>query len=99
MKAYKLLGSLALIFSANTFADELTDRIKVGATKDEVVSIMGSNPYDSDCSTTVGVKTCKLFWRKATFDKSSFSANFYDITLVADRVISTNVLTRRGEFK
>ena len=82
-----------------TFADELTDKIKVGATQEEVISIMGGKAYDSDCSTTIGVKSCKLFWKKASFDKSEFIANFYDITLIADRVISTNVLTKRGFLK
>lgn len=96
----KILTALFIVtLPSASFADELTDKIKVGATKEEVVSIMGGDPYDSDCSTTVGVKSCKYFWKKATFDKTKFSANFYDVTLIADRVISTNVLTRRGEFK
>lgn len=81
------------------FADELTDKIKVGATQEEVISIMGGKAYDSDCSTTIGVKSCKLFWKKASFDKSEFIANFYDITLIADRVVSTNVITKRGVLK
>lgn len=98
MKKLLLTFFIATLSSAS-FADELTDKIKVGATKAEVVSIMGSEPYDSDCSSTVGVKSCKYFWKRATFDRNSFSANFYDVTLIADRVISTNVLTRRGDFR
>lgn len=96
----KLLVAIVLssLFSAS-FADELTDKIKVGSTKEEAIAIMGGNPNDSECSTTVGVKSCKLFWKKAVFDKTTFSAFFYDVTLIADRVISTNVMIRRGDFK
>jgi hypothetical protein len=96
-RVYYLLCTL--LFSSLVMADETTDKIRVGMTQDEVISLMGSKPYDSDCSTTVGVKACKLFWKKATFDKNSFTAFFYDVTLIADRVVSTNVLTKQGVFK
>ena len=80
-------------------ADEITDRIRVGSTQEEVISIMGGKPYDTDCSSILGVKSCKLFWKRAAFDKVSFVVSFYEIMLVAERVVSTSVQTKKGDYK
>lgn len=95
----KILFLSFFVFSQTASAEDLTDRIKVGATQAEIVALMGERPYDTNCSTTLGVKSCKLSWKKATFDKNSFIATFYEITLIADHVISTNTFTRQGVFK
>jgi len=80
-------------------ADELTDRIKVGSTQEEVIAIMGGKPNETDCTTRLGIKTCTLSWRRAVFDKTTFTAFFYEISFIADRSVSTNLITKQGTFK
>lgn len=99
MKISKLMGILLLLVTNFSLADELTEKIRIGTGPGEVEAIMGDKPYDTDCSTTLGVRSCRIFFKKADFDKNGFTAYFYEVLLVADRVVSTNVQMKRGAYK
>lgn len=95
----KIIGLTLLLALSSVRADELTNKIRIGTGHRDVESIMGDKPYDTDCSITLGIKSCKLFFKRADFDKNGFTAYFYEIVLIAERVFSTNVQTKRGIYK
>lgn len=99
MKIKPLIFVISILYGSIATADEFIDKIKMGQTSDDVVSVMGSQPYNTDCSTTLGVKYCTLYWKIASFDKATVSASFYEISLVADRVISKSLQVKQGNFK
>lgn len=99
MRIHNCIATFFLLIPALSYADSLSDRIKIGQSQDDVSITMGGSPYDSDCSSTFGVKMCKLSWKKANFDKSNFSAIFYEVSLVADKVVSVNVQSKSGVYK
>lgn len=96
---HSYIAVVLLLIPVLSYADSVSDKIKIGQSQDDVSIIMGGGPYDSDCSSTFGVKMCKLSWKKANFDRSSFSAMFYEVSLVADKVVSVNVQSKSGVYK
>ena len=69
-----------------SFADELSDSIKVGMNKLEVSGILGGNPDAEECTTILAVSKCSLVWKKGLISKT-----IYTVTTVADRVVAVSV--------
>lgn len=72
--------------SGKSFADDLSDRVKVGMNKSEVSSVFGENPDGEDCTTILAVSKCSLIWKKGLISKT-----IYTVTTVADKVVAVSV--------
>jgi hypothetical protein len=75
-----------LLIALPASADELSEKIKVGMSKVEVSHVMGEDPSHEKCTKTLGVSGCKLTYKKGFFTKT-----IYEVTTVADKVVSVAV--------
>lgn len=78
----------ALLFSALVTADELSDRIKTGMDKSEVLRILGDKPTSEECSTLAGASMCTLIWKRGFVQKT-----VYTVTFVLDKTVTVSVKT------
>ena len=87
----KLLFLFGALLHLNlVHADALSDKIKVGLTKDAVIALFGANPDTESCKTTLGLTSCNLTWTKGIFSK-----DIYEVTFIADRVIAVSSTTKK----
>lgn len=93
---HKFIFIAALIANSTSFAaDEPSDKIAVGLTRDAVVALVGSKPTEETCTSYLGVPSCKL-----TFTKGSAIAgkSTYVVHFVANRVVSVKTTKASGVF-
>lgn len=81
-----IIALLIATLSSASFADDLSNRVKVGMNKSEVASVFGENPDGEDCTTILAVSKCSLVWKKGLISKTT-----YTVTTVADRVVAVSV--------
>ncbi len=74
-----------------SFADDLSNRVKVGMNKSEVDSVFGENPDGEDCKTILTISKCSLVWNKGLLSKTT-----YTVTTLAD--IAIVVSGQTGKF-
>lgn len=79
-------------------ADAFSDKLSIGMVPDRVASALGVLPFDTDCKEVLSIKSCTYKYKRAEFDTEQFTATFYDVTFVADRMVSVSTKTRRGRF-
>ena len=96
----KLLGfTVAMsLGSAVTFADTLSDRLSIGMSPDRVSAVLGVAPFTTECKEMLAVRYCSSQFKRAEFDTEQFTASFYEVSFIADRMVSVSVKTRRGKF-
>lgn len=81
-----IIALFIVTFYSASFADDLSNRVKVGMSKSEIVSVFGENPDGEDCTAILTVSKCSLIWKKGLISKTT-----YTVTTVADRVVAVSV--------
>lgn len=67
---------------ANAGDDQLEEKLRVGITRDAAIAIVGTEPTEEACKTTLGIRVCRLSFTRM------LSSKRYEVDLLGDRLIS-----------